>query len=713
MAARPDPRRIDVLASIGSARITGQIENPALVQSTLEELVASDGLIGARAAYADGQDIVVGKIDGDDDAVTASAPFGSAQNGTSEPLGTLTLYGPAKPAGSQSLLLTLLIVLGILACLLAVCLAFYALLNRSVLRPLDEMAQELKETGTSRHDHSIRFSENTQNHMTGPLREIAALLETKGRSLSKSDPVSDQQHHHLARTVAIAQMGYATLDIEKKRFISCDPAFAGLLDREVDDVLKSESIETLRSDLVLDFDETESAARREAIILGKSVDETYRIIRHSGEIRYIRVLMNPVSRPGQDPQIVELVGQDVTEQRLAELRANQADRISTIGNLTGGVAHDFNNLLAIISGNIELAALAHAPKERLEYIDNALTAVARGAALTQQLLAFARNQPLSPKIIGVKKLVTDMLPAMRAALGPNIQIVEPDGPENWMINADAAKLETCLMNIVGNAADAMPQGGTLTISLSNRDIDSFQARQMPGSEPGEYVCIELADTGTGMSRAVAAKAFDPFFTTKNVGKGTGMGLSMVLGFAQQSGGFTSLHTVQGRGTAVRIFLPRANSTVVPDTSDAMATEAPSDLLKGCHVLLIEDEDQLRLLYATKLESFGCKVTQASTGEKTLELARTMDPPDIILSDIILPGAMNGIDTADALVKYFPNATVIFISGFSQNAAVHNGMLAMGRMLLQKPFTRAKLAATLFDAISQRTTHGNLPEGPNE
>lgn len=145
----------------------------------------------------------------------------------------------------------------------------------------------------------------------------------------------------------------------------------------------------------------------------------------------------------------------------------------------------------------------------------------------------------------------------------------------------------------------------------------------------------------------------------------------------------------------------------------MATEAPSDLLKGCHVLLIEDEDQLRLLYATKLRSFGCKVTQASTGEKTLELARTMDPPDIILSDIILPGAMNGIDTADALVKYFPDATVIFISGFSQNAAVHNGMLAMGRMLLQKPFTRAKLAATLFDAISQRTTHGNLPEGPND
>lgn len=382
----------------------------------------------------------------------------------------------------------------------------------------------------------------------------------------------------------------------------------------MDDVLNSESIETLRSDLVLDFDETESAARREAIIPGKSVDETYRIIRHSGEIRYIRVLMNPVSRPGQDPQIVELVGQDVTEQRLAELRANQADRISTIGNLTGGVAHDFNNLLAIISGNIELAALAHAPKERLEYIDNALTAVARGAALTQQLLAFARNQPLSPKIIGAKKLVTDMLPAIRAALGPKIQIVEPDGPENWMINADAAKLETCLMNIVGNAADAMPQGGTLTISLSNRDIDSFQARQMPGSEPGEYVCIELADTGTGMSRAVAAKALIPSLPPRMSARAPVWGCRWCWALRSNRGVHVLAH---GAGTrhGCADLLPRANSTVVPDTSDAMATEAPSDLLKGCHVLLIEDEDQLRLLYATKLRSFGCKVTQASTGEK--------------------------------------------------------------------------------------------------
>lgn len=713
MASHPVARRIDILASIGSTRIAHQIQDPALVQSTLEELVASDGLIGARVTYTSGQDIAVGEIGGDGDPVTASVPFGSGVNGTAEPLGKLTLYGPAQPDGGQSLLLPLLIVLGILACLLTGCLAFYALLNRSVLRPLGEMAQGLKATDPSRHDLAIRFSESAQTHMTDPLREITASLETIGRRLSNSDPAPDQKQHHLVRTVAIAQLGYATLDIEKNRFISCDATFATLLDRKVDDVLEANTIETLRSDLILDFDETESSARCEALSRGKSVDETYRIIRHNGEIRYIRVLMNPVPRPGQEPQIVELVGQDVTEQRLAELRANQADRISTIGNLTGGVAHDFNNLLAIISGNIELAALAHAPKERLEYIDNALAAVARGAALTQQLLAFARNQPLSPKIIGARKLVTDMLPAIRAALGPRIRIVEPDGPDNWMINADAAKLEACLMNIVGNAADAMPQGGTLTISLTNRDIDSFQSRQMPGAEPGEYVCIELADTGTGMSRAVAAKAFDPFFTTKNVGKGTGMGLSMVLGFAQQSGGFTSLHTVQGRGTAVRVFLPRANSTNVPDTSDAVATEATSDLLKGCHVLLVEDEDQLRLLYATKLESFGCKVTQASTGEKTMELARTMDPPDIILSDIILPGAMNGIDTADALVKYFPDATVVFISGFSQNAAVHNGMLAMGRILLQKPFTRAKLAATLFDAISQRATHGKMPKGPNE
>tara|TARA_R110000744_G_scaffold4918_1_gene17453 strand:+ start:130 stop:2334 length:2205 start_codon:yes stop_codon:yes gene_type:complete len=712
MASHDHAKQIDVLARVGGAQISTQMQNPARVQATLEGLVASDDLVGARVTRPGGADIVTGQVDGENLAVVASLPLGRSVNDSVETLGTLTLYGVLNTDRIHTLFVPLLIVWGTITCLLLIMLALYFFLNRSVLRPLAEIGQGLS-SAAAQPDFVVRFSKSSQTHMIEPLRDVASALDALRNRLSTLEGGAQQQQNRAARTIEIAQLGYAKLDLDQRRFTECDPTYAAMLDREVHEVLHSDTLPTLVSKQLVDFDEAENQIRREAIRQGKTLDETHRIIRRNGDIRYIRVILRPVPVKGTYGSVVELVGQDITDLRLNEIRAAQTDRISTIGNLTGGIAHDFNNLLAIVSGNIELAALATSKNEQAEYIDNALAAVARGASLTQQLLAFARNQPLSPKIIGAQKLVTDMLPRMRSALGARVSIAIQDAPDLWPIHADAAKLDACLMNLVSNAADAMPDGGTLTISLANREIDAFQARQMAGAEPGEYVCIELADTGIGMSRAVAAKAFDPFFTTKNIGKGTGMGLSMVQGFAQQSGGFTALHTIHGQGTAVRVFMPRADSGTASKASGLDQTAANSARLKGCHVLLIEDEDQLRMLYTTKLEAFGCKVTQAATGEKALELARSMTAPQIILSDIIMPGGMNGVETVDALAKYFPDATVVFISGFSQNAAMHNGLLSIGRVLLQKPFTRAKLEATLIDAISSKTTHGKMPEGPND
>ncbi len=713
MASHDHSKQIDVLARVGGAQISTQMQTPERVQATLEGLVASDDLVGARVMRPGGADIVAGRVDGENLAVVASVPLGRTYNNSVETLGTLTLYGALNTDRSHTLFVPLLIVWGTITCLVLIMLALYLVLNRSVLRPLAEMGQGLSGGASVQPDFAVRFSKSSQTHMIEPLRDVASALTAMRNRLRTLERVSQQQQNRTARTIEIAKLGYAKLDLDQRRFTECDPAYAAMLDREVHEVLHSDTIPTLVSKQLMDFDEAENMIRREAIGQGKTLDETYRIIRRNGDIRYIRVILRPVLVKGTYGSVVELVGQDITDLRLNEIRAAQADRISTIGNLTGGIAHDFNNLLAIISGNIELAALATSKDEQAEYTDNALAAVARGASLTQQLLAFARNQPLSPKTIGAQKLVTDMLPRMRTALGARVKIAIQDDPDIWPIHADAAKLDACLMNLVSNAADAMPDGGTLTISLSNREIDAFQARQMAGAEPGAYVCIELADTGIGMSRAVAAKAFDPFFTTKNIGKGTGMGLSMVQGFAQQSGGFTALHTIHGQGTAVRVFMPRADCGTASKASGLDQTAANSSRLKGCHVLLIEDEDQLRVLYTAKLEAFGCKVTQAASGEKALELARRMTAPQIILSDVIMPGGMSGVETVDALAKYFPDATVVFISGFSQNAAMHNGLLSLGRVLLQKPFTRAKLEATLIDAISSKATHGKLPEGPND
>lgn len=705
LASHDHAKQINVLAHVGGAHISTQIQNPALVQATLEGLVASDDLAGARVTDLGGAEIFAGRADGENLPVVASVPLGRTYIDRFEDLGTLTLYGTLNTDRSHTLFVPLLIVWGAITCLVLIMLALYFFLNRSVLRPLAELGQDLSGTAPVQPDYAIRFSKSSQTHMIEPLRDIADALEAMRTKLSPLDRTSDQQQDRMDRIIDIAQLGYARLDVEQKRFIECDPTYAAMLDREVKEVLHSDTIPTLVSKQLMDFDEAENMIRREAIGQGKIRDETYRIIRRNGDIRYIRTILRPVLVNGTYGSVVELVGQDITDLRLNEIRAAQADRISTIGNLTGGIAHDFNNLLAIVSGKIELAALATSKDEQAEYTDNALAAVARGASLTQQLLAFARNQPLSPKIIGAQKLVTDMLPRMRTALGARVKIAVQDGPDIWPIHADAAKLEACLMNLVVNAADAMPDGGTLTISIANREIDTFQARQIAGAEPGEYVCIELADTGIGMSRAVAAKAFDPFFTTKNIGMGTGMGLPMVQGFAQQSGGFTALHTILKRGTAVRVFMPRVVSGTASKAPASGQMAASRSRLKGCHILLIEDEDQLRMLYTTKLEVFGCKVTQAATGEKALELARTMNAPQIILSDIIMPGGLSGVETVDALDKYFPDAKVVFISGFSENAAMHNGMLSKGRVLLQKPFTHAKLEATLINAMSRKATHG--------
>ncbi len=642
----------------------------------------------------------------------ASATLGGTSGSIYRPLSALTFYGSVETIRYNSLLRALVILCIAGLCIVAVSLMLIVILNRSILRPLTEIDQWVRDFDPSKPGAAPRFSAATQRYMIAPLRHVVEATETLRARIVQSDKRTDQQQRELTRAVNIAGLGYASYDTEQQRFTGCDAAFAKMLDLSVDEVLSADGVALARSDLLQNFDEKRSAERHAALARGETVTETYRVMWRSGKIRFVRTILEPVARTDGGPPTLELVAQDVTEMHLAEQRVNQAEHMSTIGNLTGGVAHDFNNLLAIISGNIELTALSQSDAERSEYTENALAAVARGAALTRQLLAFARNQPLSPTEIDPHTLLNTMLPMMRKSTGPKIAIKIPAESNSWTLRADAAQLEASLLNLAINAADAMPDGGILTVTIGNREIDAFQARQVQGCEPGQYVSIEIADTGEGMSPAVAAKAFDPFFTTKTVGKGTGMGLPMVLGFAQQSGGFATLNSVQGRGTAVRICLPKAQAektaTAPEETSPPIAVPV-QEALRDCHVFLIEDEDQLRVLYASQLEAMGCRVTQAASAAHALETAKKIDPPHIILSDIVLPGGSNGVDVAETLVQFFPDAKVIFVSGFSEDAVLNNGMLAVGGVLLQKPFSRAKLEATLIHAI----THEKSPEDSSE
>ncbi|MCR8826026.1 hybrid sensor histidine kinase/response regulator [Pseudosulfitobacter koreensis] len=699
---------IDTLAQISSVHISQQAERQDLdtIQKVLNQLVASDDLVGARVSGLSPDDMIAGLSDDIALPVMASAALGHTVNGTYQPLGMLTLYGSLGSARQDSMLRAFFILCIAGLCTVLIALMIIVMLSRSVMRPLTEIDQWLRDLDPSRPDAAARFSTTSQRHMIAPLRHVVDAIESLRARITQSDQLTRQQQKELTRAVDIARLGYASYDVTQRRFTGCDAAFAEMLGLSVDEILTADGFDLARSDLLLDFDEESSAERHAALARGETVTATYRIMLRSGKIRIVRAIIEPVPGPDDSPPMLELVAQDVTEMHLAEQRANQAEHMSTLGNLTGGVAHDFNNLLAIISGNIELTELSQSEAERAEYIDNALSAVARGAALTQQLLAFARNQPLSPAEIDPHSFLTSVLPRLRKAVGAAITIKVPVETGGWTLHADATQLEASLVNLALNAADAMPEGGILTITIDNREIDRFQARQIPGSEPGEYVSIEVADTGEGMSPAVAAKAFDPFFTTKSVGRGTGMGLAMVLGFAQQSGGFATLNTIEGRGTAVRICLPRAQVQatfgISPGETGPEGCTRGRAALKDRHVLLIEDEDQLRILYAGQLEAMGCRVTQTTSAVHALVTARKIDPPDIILSDIVLPGGSNGIELAETLVQFFPDAKVIFVSGFSENAMLNNGMLAAGGVLLQKPFGRSKLETTLVNAILQQT-----------
>lgn len=371
----------------------------------------------------------------------------------------------------------------------------------------------------------------------------------------------------------------------------------------------------------------------------------------------------------------------------------QAQKLDAIGKLTGGVAHDFNNLLAVISGNIELTLLTlESPSER-SYLEVALSAVTSGATLTQQLLSFARKQPLSPEAFDAAKAIKQSSALLRTSVGDAIDLeIIADGGL-WNAFADPEKLKTTLINLVVNGRDAMPNGGALTIEISNTRLDRDYANHNIEINEGQYVCITVTDSGQGMSDDTIQRALEPFFTTKGVGKGTGLGLPMAFGFAKQSGGHLKIYSEIGKGTSVKLYLPRARTG-----SEAKRPDRPTPLrakFKGMTVLIVEDNTDLRKTYEAMLDRMGCQVHSAADGPSAIALAQNLPEVDLILSDVVLPGGMDGNQVARRLAEFYPKAAVIFMSGFTENSITHNGRLDEGVTLLQKPFTANDLAAAIL------------------
>ncbi|MBW4481064.1 MAG: PAS domain S-box protein [Tildeniella torsiva UHER 1998/13D] len=389
----------------------------------------------------------------------------------------------------------------------------------------------------------------------------------------------------------------------------------------------------------------------------------------------------------------------VISDRIAlEDRLRQAQRLESLGQLTGGVAHDFNNLLTVIMGNAELLAETLTPDSALRPLAEMVSSAAqRGAELTQRLLAFARRQALDPKPVDVNQLIATMTGLLCRTLGEHIKVVRLPADGLWPALVDAAQLESALLNLCINARDAMAQGGELTLETSNVYLDQDYADQHGEAQPGQYVLLAVSDNGVGIAPEHLSRVFEPFFTTKEAGKGTGLGLSMVYGFAKQSNGHIAIYSELGHGTTIRLYLPRYFGTQEDVPENVVMTASASGQEK---ILLVEDDDLVRSYVQNQLEQLGYRVTVANSGPIALEIIQQQAEIDLLFTDVIMPGGMSGRELADAARRLRPDLKILYTSGYSEQAIVHHGRLDPGVKLLSKPYRRADLAQKIRDVLDE-------------
>jgi PAS domain S-box-containing protein len=469
--------------------------------------------------------------------------------------------------------------------------------------------------------------------------------------------------------------------------------------------------------LVHPDDLTEAAERwRHAVATGETYEVEFRLRRHDGVWRWH--IARAVPLRNEQGQVVRWIGtntdiqdqKDVAEtleQRVRErtdelLQAQgalrQAQKMEAVGQLTGGIAHDFNNLLMGISGSLELIErrISEGRLAGIErYIDGAQGSARRAAALTQRLLAFSRRQTLDPKPTDVNRLVQGLEDLIRRTIGTDIDLEVVGAGGLWTTLIDPSQLENSLLNLCINARDAMmPEGGRLTIETANKWLDEREARarDLP---PGQYVSLCVTDTGTGMTPAVAERAFDPFFTTKPLGQGTGLGLSMIYGFVRQSGGQVRIYSELGQGTTMCLYLPRHSGAANEAEIAAVEQASPGH---GETVLVIDDEELVRALVVEVLQEQGYRVFEAEDGPSGLRILHSSEKIDLLITDVGLPGGMNGRQVADAARGKRPDLKILFITGYAENAVVGNGHLDPGMHVITKPFVTTTLANKVRELI---------------
>jgi two-component system, cell cycle sensor histidine kinase and response regulator CckA len=422
--------------------------------------------------------------------------------------------------------------------------------------------------------------------------------------------------------------------------------------------------------------------------------------RKDGSAITVRLSGRVVNNPEETAEVVEIIAEDITERRVLENQFRQAQKMEAVGRLAGGVAHDFNNLLMVISGYAEVL-LEHTRRNDPLYpkIEAIHQATDRATTLTRQLLAFSRKQLLELKVVDLNLIVEDIKRLLRPLIGENIELQTQLAPDLGRTRADAGQIEQVLMNLVVNSKDAMPNGGKIIIQSANARLNHEDVRrEYSYIHPGLYVVLSVTDTGEGMDKETQLRIFEPFFTTKEKGKGTGLGLSTVYGIIKQSGGYVLVQSEPGQGTTFRIYLPR-----VEDALEPVGTAGTSSSQNGGSetVLLVEDEESVRQLVRETLESKGYKVLEADNGEAALRIVSNYsDKIDMLITDVVMPG-MSGRELSARLCASRPQTKVLYLSGYTEDAIGHEGVVDPDTAFLQKPFTLQMLSRKVREVLGER------------
>jgi PAS domain S-box-containing protein len=514
---------------------------------------------------------------------------------------------------------------------------------------------------------------------------FCSCIETTAHVLAERRSLAERERlFELSRDL----FGVATLDGYLK---TVNPSWARVLERPEEELLARPF-----SDIIHPGDLATTGNVVAALSSGEPVHQfQVRLLKASGET----VTFAWSAVPGERGSgTFYTVGRDITEELRREEMLRQSQKMEAVGQLTGGLAHDFNNLLAGISGSLELITMRLAQGRTAEvdkYVTAARGAASRAAGLTHRLLAFSRRQTLAPKPTGVKQLVSSMEELIARTIGPNIEVEIVHAIGLWPSLIDPGQLENAILNLCINARDAMPDGGKITIETGNRWLDRRAAKER-GLEPGQYISICVSDTGTGMTPEVQAKAFDPFFTTKPLGVGTGLGLSMIYGFAKQSGGAVRIYSEAGEGSMVCVYLPRYWGEA--QEGEASAEQSPVPRGEGETVLVIDDEPTVRMLVTEVLADLGYAALEAEDGAAGLKVLQFDARIDLLITDVGLPGGLNGRQVADAARVLRPELKVLFITGYAENAVLSHGHLDPGMHVVTKPFAIDALAARIRELI---------------